>query len=90
MSTAFTILGRIFTSFHAAILPQLIAGYWKVLALIVLGYALHYVPDRLTDKLQSRFTATPLWFKALVMIIIIYIVIQTKSSQIQPFIYFQF
>ena len=90
MSTAFTILGRIFTSFHAAILPQLIAGYWKVLALILLGYALHYVPDRLTNKLQSRFTATPLWFKALVMIIIIYIVIQTKSSQIQPFIYFQF
>ncbi|HNY06326.1 MAG TPA: MBOAT family O-acyltransferase [Candidatus Egerieousia sp.] len=90
MNTAFTILGRIFTAFHAAILPQLIAGYWKVLALILLGYALHYVPDNLTAKLQARFTATPLWFKALVMIVIIYIVIQTKSSQIQPFIYFQF
>ena len=90
MNTAFTILGRIFTAFHAAILPQLIMGYWKVLVLILLGYALHYIPDSLTDKLQVRFTATPLWFKALVMIVIIYIVIQTKSSQIQPFIYFQF
>lgn len=90
MHTAFTILDRIFTAFHAAILPQLIVGYWKVMVLILLGYALHYIPDRLTDKLQARFTATPLWFKALVMIVIIYIVIQTKSSQIQPFIYFQF
>jgi D-alanyl-lipoteichoic acid acyltransferase DltB (MBOAT superfamily) len=90
LSTASDVLSQIFTSFHASILPQLIVGYWKVLALIVLGYALHYVPDRITNKLQERFTATPLWFKALVMIIIIYIVIQTKSSQIQPFIYFQF
>jgi alginate O-acetyltransferase complex protein AlgI len=87
---AFDVLGQIFTSFHASLLPQLLEGYWKVFMLIALGFVLHFIPDKMENKVCERITAMPFMAKTLMMVIFIYIVIQTKSSEIQPFIYFQF
>lgn len=81
---------QIFTEFNGQILFQFISGYKYVTFLIVIGYILHFIPDRIELKVKERVVASHFVLKAAWMIAIILIVIQTKSAAIQPFIYFQF
>ncbi len=90
MSTGMQMLSQIFTNFHGAMLPQLVAGYAGVMILIVLGYALHFMPSRWELANERRVTAMPLWLQAVVTAAIIFVIMQVKSAEIQPFIYFQF
>lgn len=89
-TTAFNVLTQIFTSFHAALLPQLLEGYWKVFALIVLGFVMHFMSDKCEDRLCRGVIKMPFAAQALMMVLFIYLVIQMKGTDVQPFIYFQF
>ncbi len=85
-----TMLRRIFTSFHPEVFGQWVAGYGNIFALMVLGYLLHFAPDRWQDFCCRGVVKLPLLGKAFLLVALIYLVIQIKSSDIQPFIYFQF
>lgn len=81
---------QIFTAFHPALFMQLVAGYWQVFVLMGVGFALHWCPDSWQNACGRGMTRLPLLAQALVLVALIYLVIQVKSSDIQPFIYFQF
>lgn len=51
---------------------------------------LHFVPDSWEHACCKAVIRLPLIGKALLLVAMIYLVIQMKSSEIQPFIYFQF
>lgn len=89
-STSLEMLSQIFTTFRPQLLPQLLTGYWEVFALMTLGYFLHFVPDSWEHACCRSIIRLPLLGKALLLVALIYLVIQMKSSEIQPFIYFQF
>ena len=87
---SWTMLSQIATDFHPELFVQVVEGYWFVFALIAFGYLTHFVP-----ALWERFAVTVLRrgtvvLDAIVIAIVVYLVIQVKSSEIQPFIYFQF
>ena len=81
---------RIFTTFRADLLPQIWEGYKPVLILMMIGYVLHWAPERWTTGCRHFVMRAPLVVQALLLIIVIFLIIQVKSSDIQPFIYFQF
>ncbi|MBQ0021891.1 MAG: MBOAT family protein [Prevotellaceae bacterium] len=81
---------QILTQFQPQVFMQWVESYWAVATLMLLGYVLHLLPDSWTDKSRSLIIKMPLLLKALILIILIFIVIQIKSSDVQPFIYFQF
>lgn len=83
-------LNQIFTAFRPQLFPQLIEGYWRVFALMLFGFLLHFAPDSWERALSRGVVRLPLIGKAMVVAALIYIVIQMKSTEIQPFIYFQF
>ncbi len=83
-------LRQIFTAFHPQLFIQLVEGYWRVFALMLLGFLLHFTPERLENAACRGIIRLPFLGKALLMVVLIYLVIQMKSSEIQPFIYFQF
>ena len=89
-ATSMDMLKQIFTTFRPQLFPQLVAGYWEVFALMALGYFLHFVPDSWERACTKTVIRLPLLGKAVLMLAVIYLVIQMKSSEIQPFIYFQF
>ena len=89
-STSMDMLKQIFTTFRPQLFPQLVEGYWEVFALMALGYLLHFVPDSWEPACTKTVIRLPLLGKAVLMLAVIYLVIQMKSSEIQPFIYFQF
>lgn len=83
-------LQRIFTDFHPELLGGVMSGYRYVFALIAFGYLTHYLPDSWQEFFVRVLRRGGVLLCALVLAGVIYIVIQVKSSTIQPFIYFQF
>lgn len=83
-------LGQIFTAFCPQVLPQLLKGYWLVFVLMLLGFLLHFVPDSWENRVCQEVIRLPFAGKVLLVTTLIYVVIQMKSTEIQPFIYFQF
>ncbi len=57
---------------------------------MALGYFTHWVPERWKLKLLNSFIDTPLWLKVIITIVAIFVIYQSWSADLQPFIYFQF
>jgi len=76
MQIAGQVLTQIFTDFRAAQLPQFIAGYRNVILLMILGYALHFMPISIKEKAKALFIKTPFPLKALAVIAMIILVVQ--------------
>ena len=85
-----SMISQIFTSFHPELAGQLFVGYWKVFALMGIGYLLHWCPDSWQNACSRGMVRMPVVVQAFILIALIFLVIQVKSSDIQPFIYFQF
>ncbi len=65
-------------------------SYIVIFSVILLGFAIHLIPDSFEIRLQNLFNNKwwpSLGFVAILSVILIY---QFKSSEVQPFIYFQF
>ena len=90
MQTVTLMLHQIFFDFNAPVIPQVLTGYTAVFAFIAAGYALHFVPARIDERVRSSVTQAPMVLQVLLMAAMIWSVMQIKSSDIQPFIYFQF
>lgn len=85
-----SMISQIFTSFHPELAGLLFVGYWKVFALMGIGYLLHWCPDSWQNACSRGMVRMPVVVQAFILIALIFLVIQVKSSDIQPFIYFQF
>ena len=90
MQTVELMLHQIFYNFNAAMIPQVVTGYAAVFALIAAGYILHLLPSAVDAVAQRIVVHAPLVLQVLMAAAMIWCVMQIKSSDIQPFIYFQF
>lgn len=90
MKVANEVIFQIFNNFSPEIFFEFIKGYGNVVVLIVLGYILHFTPKSIEIKTESLFIKSPLILKSIYIVIVIFVLVQFKSSEIQPFIYFQF
>lgn len=90
METVRTMLTQVVNNFNLSVIDDFVFGYTYVTFLLILGYALHFVPETVTHQVEERLTDMPLVVKAICIVAVIVLVIQTKSAGVQPFIYFQF
>jgi len=90
MQTVNAVLYQIFNSFHPEIILDFVKGYSLVTALIIIGFALHFMSRKTEQAAENFVIRSPFILKLVYLSLIIFLVIQIKSSEIQPFIYFQF
>lgn len=90
MHTASQILSQIAFEFHPEVWMSFVLGYTDILLLMIVGYFLHFIPYETTQKFQTWVSNTPFFAKVLMLTGMIILVIQFKSAEIHPFIYFQF
>jgi len=83
-------LNQIFTFFHPEIFTQFIGGYPSVIMLMILGYLLHFIPKSLELKTINFLENRNIIVHAVILAVFIWIAAQVKTSEIQPFLYFQF
>ncbi len=90
MQTVTLMLHQICYNFNAAMIPQVLGGYAAVFALVGAGYLLHLLPGGVDAAARRFVVRAPLVLQVLLAAAMIWCVMQVKSSDIQPFIYFQF
>jgi len=90
LDTTAAVLTQIGSSLHPELWGQLWDGYKQVLLLIGLGYLLHFLPTRWYTFWDGLFERSPAPVKSLVLAFVVWLVIQTASAEVVPFIYFQF
>ena len=84
------LMNQVATNFGWAQVPLMLLSYWKVFAIMTLGYVLHWLPGSLKEKGMNRFIATPVYVKVIISALVVFIIYQAVSAGLQPFIYFQF
>jgi len=84
------LLNQVATNFGWAQVPAVLISYWKVFAVMIFGYVLHWLPYAFKDKWMNRFIDTPFYVKVLISVIVVFLVYQAVSAGLQPFIYFRF
>jgi len=83
-------LSQIFTYFHAEVLLQYVEAYPIIIILLGFAYLMHYTPLSWEKKTVELLSKIPVVVQALILAVVIWFVIQFKSAELQPFIYFQF
>lgn len=89
-STASEIINQIFGSFDFSVIPDVITGYKEVFLIIFIGYILHFIPEKTVSLTENIIVRSPLILKAVYIVIALWLIVQMKSADIQPFIYFNF
>ncbi|MFT6197624.1 MAG: D-alanyl-lipoteichoic acid acyltransferase DltB (MBOAT superfamily) [Nonlabens sp.] len=65
-------------------------GYHNVSIVLLIGFLWHFIPQKAQDRQLLLFHKIPLVGKMLLFTVVIWVISATASSEIQPFIYFQF
>lgn len=81
---------QIFTSFNTTIFVSFVRAYPTIIIILLIAYIVHWLPSSFKEWYRGLFIKTPMWLKMVVVVLVILILYQAKSSNIQPFIYFQF
>ncbi|HEV8515606.1 MAG TPA: MBOAT family O-acyltransferase [Cyclobacteriaceae bacterium] len=90
MEVSWEIISQITQNFKAEVFFDFLMGYKGVVLLMIIGYILHAIPQKVELKVQEQITKAPVPAKAALITLVILIIVQVKSAGIQPFIYFQF
>lgn len=72
------------------IVPQVLVAYKWVFLVMLFGFFIHWISENWKERILHWFIATPLWIKAVIATVVVILVYQSISSDMQPFIYFQF
>ena len=84
------LMAQVAGNFGWAQVPAMVLSYWKVFAVMLLGFILHWLPGSIKDKGMNWFIATPVYQKAIISTVVVFIIYQAVSAGLQPFIYFRF
>ena len=90
ISNAGLMLTQMGTNFHGELIGDLLVGYKWVFLLMAFGFLSHWLPDRWQDRMIAMLSRSSVWVYVLLLTVTIFIICQVKSSDVQPFIYFQF
>lgn len=84
------IYDRIGNHFSLYLFFDIVKGYWAVLLVVFLGFLVHWIPETYKEKYRNAFANLPIPGLVFACVFIVFCLYQIMSSQMQPFIYFQF
>jgi alginate O-acetyltransferase complex protein AlgI len=90
LDTVNLIFDRIRNHFGLNLFFDILKGYSAVLSLILAGYLIHWIPSEMKARYRAWFAEMPMYAMGFVTVIIVFIMYQLMSDEMQPFIYFQF
>jgi len=71
-------------------IPEIVSYYHNVFILIVLGMIIHWLPENFKRRYRLWFAKMPLPLMVIVCAILVFIIYQFITADLQAFIYFQF
>lgn len=89
-STAGVVIHQITDNFSMALWPQVYHNYASVVYMMVFGFAIHALPDKLADKIMNKLGELPLWAYVAGFSLLIILLIQFKTATPVLPVYLQF
>lgn len=90
MESAKQVLNQIFNRFGGESLIEITKSYYGIFLLILIGFAIHWLPFGFKEWYRGKFIDANILVKGLVILIVVVLIIQFRTADIQPFIYFRF
>jgi len=84
------IISQIFSNFKIGFIAQYITAYWPIFAVMALAYVVHWLPQNVKNWYRGQFSVMPMWMQITITVVVIFILVQFSTSDLHPFIYFQF
>ena len=88
--SAIDVVKQIIFFFKPGVFVQFVESFTPTFVLIFLGFFLHFLPSSLNDKTVTLLSKMNIFVQAIILTLIIWLVAQVQSADLQPFIYFQF
>lgn len=89
-STAKNMVNQIGSRWNTEVIPDIIANYWEVFTLIILGMIIHWLPSRWKRWYRINFALLPIPVILLIVVAAVFVIYQFITADMQAFIYFQF
>lgn len=90
MNQAREVMQKIWSDTNFGLLPEILMNFKEVFALMALAFVVHWLPRQTKWEYRKFFIKSPVWAKVLITIMTVVLIYQTMSSEMKPFIYFQF
>ncbi len=81
---------QITTDFRLSGAIDILIAYKWVFLVMLFGFFIHWLNQNWKEKIANWFIHSPIWLQAVISAVVVIIVYQSISSDMQPFIYFQF
>lgn len=88
--TAQAMVGQIGGAWSSSIIPDILLEYWNIYLLFALGMIIHWLPERWKRLYRINFALLPMPIIAIAVVIVVFMVYQFITADLQAFIYFQF
>ena len=88
--TAKAMVNSIGGQWNVAAIPDILANYRGVFIMFLLGMVIHWLPDRWKRWYRINFAMLPLWLMGIIVVVVVFVLYQFVTADLQPFIYFQF
>jgi D-alanyl-lipoteichoic acid acyltransferase DltB (MBOAT superfamily) len=83
-------LTQIFENFSPGSYMTVIPAYSNVFLLIIVGYAIHLLPERIKESYRGLYIRIPLVAQLAILMLVAILLFQMRSTATMPFIYFRF
>lgn len=90
MNQANEVMQKIGSDLDLSILPTILTNFSEVFILMTLAFIIHWLPKDVKWAYRKFFIKSPVWSKVVITILTVILIYQTMSSEMKPFIYFQF
>jgi D-alanyl-lipoteichoic acid acyltransferase DltB (MBOAT superfamily) len=85
-----TVFDRIVNHFGLNLLIEVLRAYPFVLVMMLIGYLIHWIPEKIKLWYRNYFANLSYWMMCIMTLVLVFMLYQLMSSEMQPFIYFQF
>jgi D-alanyl-lipoteichoic acid acyltransferase DltB (MBOAT superfamily) len=90
MDSALMMLRQIAENFQPGSYLKLVQAYSSVLLLMVSGYLIHFLPEKIKESYRGLFIRMPFILQMAVIMLAAVLIIEMKTVEAMPFIYFRF
>ncbi len=81
---------RVIRTFKPYNILDILSAQTYLFVILLFGFALHWIPEKLRMRLKLYFVCWPLYIKIITSAIAVYIIFSLHQHSIVPFIYFRF
>ncbi|MCX6301231.1 MAG: MBOAT family protein [Bacteroidia bacterium] len=90
MNSVMLMITQILENFSPGSYMTVIPAYTSVFLLIIVGYIIHFLPERVKESYRGLFIKMPLAAQIAVILFVAVLLFRMRTTDIMPFIYFRF